>query len=108
MRPGVPHVFRDLRLEPGEVFPEEVGEYGGLIVVGFAVIPGPARVQEFARDPWHLDGNVQAEERVLPGLCVVELSPDHGAHHLAGGGDVCATPDAVGTARPSGVDEVAA
>ena len=76
MWPGVPHVFRDLRLEPREILPEEVGELGGLVVVGFAVIPGPARVQKFARDPGHLDGNVQTEERVLPDPCVVEFAPE--------------------------------
>src|SRR5919112_6089570 len=108
MRSGVLHVFRDLRLEPREVLPEEVGEFGGLLVVGFAVLPSSPGVQKFARDPGHLDGNVQAEVRVLPRLCVVELAPDHGAHHLAGGGDVYAPADAVGSARPAGVDEVAA
>src|ERR671920_43025 len=80
----------------------------GLLIVGFAVLPGPSGVQQFARDPGHLDGDVQAEEQVLPGLGVVELAPYHGAHHLAGGGDVYAAPYAVRTAGPTGVYEVAA
>src|SRR5688572_20955599 len=108
MRPRVPDLFRYLRLEPLEVLPKEVGQLRGLPVVGFAILPGPAGVEEFAIDPGDLDWDVQAEERIFSRLGVVELAPDHGSHHLAGGGDVYAAPDTVGTARPSGVDQVAA
>src|SRR5215210_1094727 len=108
MRSGVPHVFRDLRLEPREVLTEEIGESFRLLVVGSFVLPGAAGIQELARDAWHFDGDVQAEEGVLARLGAVELTPDHGAHHLAGGGDVDAASDAVGTAGPSGVYEVTA
>src|SRR5688572_22887193 len=108
MRPRVPDLFRYLRLEPLEILPKEVGQLCGLLVVGFAVLPGPAGVEEFAIDPGDLDGDVQAEKRIFPRLGAVEFAPDHGAHHLTGGGDVYAAPDAVGTARPSGVDQVAA
>src|SRR5829696_5237358 len=108
MRPCVPHLFGDLRLEPLEVLPEEVGELRGLLVVVFAVLPGTPGVEETAFYSGHLHGYVEAEERVLLRLGVVELAPDHGAHHLAGGGDVYTASDAVGTAGPAGVDQVAA
>src|SRR5215210_6934770 len=108
MRPCVPHFCGDLRLEFLEVLPEEVRELRGLPVVIFADLPGPAGVEQIAVDSGHRDGHVEAEERVLPRLGVVELAPDHGAYHLAGGGDVYAATDAVGTAGPAGVDQVAA
>src|SRR5215217_6779114 len=108
MRPCVPDFCGDLRLEFLEVLPEEVRELRGLLVVIFAALPGPAGVEEIAVDSGHFDGHVEAEERVLPRLGVVELALDHGAYHLAGGGDVYAATDAVGTAGPAGVDQVAA
>src|SRR5215203_5002761 len=108
MRPRVPHIFGDLRLEPREVLPEEIGQPSGLLVVGAAVAPGAAGVEELAVDTGHLDGDVEAEEPILSRLGVVEPAPDHGSHHLAGGGDVDAAPRAVGTAGPAGVDQVAA
>src|SRR5215203_140874 len=107
MRPRVPHLFGDLRLEPLEVLPEEIGELCGLLVVVFAALPGPAGVEQAAIYPGHLYGHVEAEERVFPRLRAVELTPDHGAHHLAGGGDVYAAADAVGAAGPASVDQVA-
>src|ERR671921_1917753 len=108
MRPCVPHFCGDLRLKPLEVLPEEVSELRGLLVVMFAALPGPAGAEEITVDSWHLDGHVEAEERVLPRLGVVELAPDYGAYHLSGGGDIYAATDAVGTAGPAGVDQVAA
>src|ERR687890_1405622 len=98
MRPCVPHFCGDLRLKPLEVLPEEVSELRGLLVVIFAALPGPAGVEEITVDSWHLDGHVEAEERVLPRLGVVELAPDYGAYHLSGGGDIYAATDAVGAA----------
>src|SRR5919107_3026646 len=106
MWPRVPHFCRDLRLEFLEILPEEVRELRGLPVVIFAVLPGPTGVEQIAVDSGHRDGHVEAEERVLPRLGVVELAPDHGAYHLAGGGDVYAATDTVGTAGPAGVDQV--
>src|ERR687883_545009 len=103
MRPCVPDLFRDLRLEPLEVLAEEISEFRGLLVVLLAALPGPAGVEQTAMHPGHLEGHVEAEERVFPGIRVIELPPDHGAHHLAGGGDVYAAPDPIGTAGPSGV-----
>src|SRR5215211_5856016 len=108
MRPGVFHRFCDLCLEPPEVLPEKIGELRSLLVVVFAALPGTAGVEEPAIDSWDLDGYVEAEERVLSRLGIIEPAADHGAHHLAGGGDVYAAPDAVGTTGPAGVDQVAA
>src|SRR5215212_5137503 len=108
MRACVPHFCGDLRLELLEVLPEEVSELRGLLIVIFAALPGPAGVEEIAVDSGHLDGHVEAEEQLLPRLGVIEFAPDHGAYHLAGGGDIYAATDAVGTARPAGVDQVAA
>src|SRR5919112_2122336 len=107
MRPCVPHFCGDLRLEPLEVLPEEISELRGLLVVVFAALPGPTRIEEIPVDSGNLDGHVEAEERILLRLGVIELAPDHGAHHLAGGGDIYAATDAVGTAGPACVDQVA-
>src|SRR5215211_4118907 len=104
MRPCVLHRFCDLCLEPLEVLPEEIGEFRGLFVVVFAVLPGPAGIEEPAIDPGHLDGYVEAEERVLFRLGAIESAPDHGAHHIAGGDDIYAATDAVRTAGPASVD----
>src|SRR5215216_2609288 len=102
------NLLGDLGLELREVLAEEVGEFPGLLVVGVAVVPGPAWVQDAAIDSRHRDGHVEAEEGVLSGLGVVQLAPDHGADHLAGGGDVYTATYAVWAAGPAGVDQVAA
>src|SRR5215211_6616659 len=108
MRPCVLHRICDLSLEPLEVLPEEIGEFRGLFVVGFAVLPRPAGIEEPAIDPGYLVWYVEAEERILFRLGVIESTPDHGAHQIAGGDDIYAATDAVRTAGPAGVDQVAA
>src|SRR5688572_24461734 len=102
------NLLGDLGLEPREVLTEEVGEFPGLLIVGVTVVPGPAWVEDAAIDSRHLDGHVETEEGVLSGLGGVQLSLDHGADHLAGGGDVYTATYAVWTAGPTGVDQVAA
>src|SRR5918994_1477866 len=102
------NLLGDLGLEPREVLAEEVGEFPGLLVVGVAVVPGPAWVKDAAIDSRHGDGHVEAEEGVLSGLGGVQLSPDHGADHLAGGVDVYTVTYAVWTTGPAGVYQVAA
>src|SRR5215212_6984474 len=102
------NLLGDLGLEPQEVLAEEVGEFPGLLVVGVAVVPGPAWVQDAAIDSRHLDGHAETEEWVLSGLGVVQLAPDHGTDHLAGGCDVYTATYAVWTAGPAGIDQVAA
>src|SRR5688500_16953147 len=79
-----------------------------MLIVVFTALPSPAGIKETAIDSWHLNGHVEAEERVLRRLGVIEFAPDYGAYHLAGGGDVYTATYAVWTAGPAGVDQVAA
>src|SRR6187397_2288010 len=67
-----------VRAELLEVLLEAAGEVHGLLVVDGRVAPRGARVEELRVDPGHLDGDGEAEDRVLAVFGVVELAVQGG------------------------------
>ena len=100
------HVVADIGLELLEVALEALGELARRLVIGLLVGPGVARVEHVGRHIGAGLGHVEAEIRLLltgPAQRAVE----RGAHQGAGMGDRHAAADAVGAARPAGVDQPA-
>src|SRR5918997_1044462 len=102
------NLFVHLGLEVLEVLGEEASELAGLLVVGVLVVPGAFRIQHLCRDTGDFRWDVQAKDRVLPGLDVGELALYGRSHHLARGSYVYPLAHPVRPAQPAGVNEVAA
>src|SRR5512133_2994257 len=98
---GLAGVFGELL----EVVPEHPGELTGLPVVGVMIAPRRAWIEERRVDARYLDGNLEAEERVLPVLDAVEISGERRAKQGPRGPDGHALALAEWAARPARVDE---
>src|SRR6185312_13595723 len=66
-----------------EVLLEAARQVRRLLVVGGRIAPGGARIEELPVHARHLDRNVEAEDRILPVLHVVELAVQGGAQERA-------------------------
>src|SRR5690349_1173361 len=91
-----------------EVLLEASGEIGGGAVEVVFVGPGVARDEQVG---WHIratGGDAQAKDRIGDRLHAVQRAADGGPYHSAGIVDIDARTDAIGAARPAGVQQVAA
>src|SRR5216684_1062843 len=97
----------DMRLELVEIVLEALGDLARHVVIGVAVRPGGAGIEHAVRHLRATLRHVEAEMALLAHRRRAEPAVERGTHQGAGMGDRHALPDAVGAARPAGIDEPA-
>src|SRR6266404_3534074 len=90
-----------------EVALETPGDFARRLVVARFVRPGAARIEHLAGNLGATLRDVEAEMGFAPHRRLAKSAVQRGAHQGAGMGDRHALADAVGTARPAGIDEPA-
>src|SRR5260370_357914 len=106
-RTGVTHFFAGQR-ELGEVLFEALGQVSYLPVVCFLVGPGIARNEQRIRHIRARGRNVQSEGGIRHYLYILQRSTDSSTHHCPCVVDVDTLANAIGSAGPACVDEIAA
>src|SRR5919206_4137680 len=104
---GALYFAADKRLEGGEIVLEAAAQVARDLVIGALVGPGAARVEHIGRQIGAALRNQEPEIRVLPHRRAGETAIERSAEQRAGVGDRHTLSDAVGAARPPGVDEPA-